>query len=76
RNRQENQYNLWYSGSTTARNGVGVVLAPNLKDKVVQVSGISDRIMTVGLVIEEDTISVISAYAPQVGLEEAGKKSF
>ncbi|GJU83202.1 retrovirus-related pol polyprotein LINE-1 [Tanacetum coccineum] len=76
RNREGNQYKLWYSGSTTARNGVGVVLAPNLKDKVVEVSRISDRIMMVRLVIEEETISVISAYAPQVGLGEAEKKSF
>ncbi|GKB80816.1 leucine--tRNA ligase [Tanacetum coccineum] len=35
-NREGNLYKLWYSGSTTARNGVGVVLAPNLKDKVVE----------------------------------------
>ncbi|GJZ48688.1 cleavage/polyadenylation specificity factor, 25kDa subunit [Tanacetum coccineum] len=75
-NREGNQYKLWYSGSKTARNGVGVVLAPNLKDKVVEVSRISDRIMMVRLVIEEETISVISAYALQVGLEEGGKKSF
>nr|GEX04722.1 hypothetical protein [Tanacetum cinerariifolium] len=36
RNREGNQYKLWYSGSVTVRNGVGVALAPNLKDKVVQ----------------------------------------
>ncbi|GJV29309.1 cleavage/polyadenylation specificity factor, 25kDa subunit [Tanacetum coccineum] len=76
RNREGNQYKLWYSGSTTARNEAGVVLAPNLKDKVVEVSRISDRIMMVRLVIKEKTISVISAYAPQVGLGEAEKKSF
>ncbi|GJV36696.1 craniofacial development protein 2-like protein [Tanacetum coccineum] len=76
RNREGNQYKLWYSGSTTARNGVGVVLAPNLKDKVVEVSRISDRITMVRLVIEEEMISVISVYAPHVGLGEAEKKSF
>ncbi|GJV66350.1 ataxia telangiectasia mutated family protein [Tanacetum coccineum] len=76
RNREGNQYKLWYSGSANARNGVGVALAPNLKDKVVQVIRISDRIMLVRLVIEEETINVISAYAPQVGLGEAEKKSF
>ncbi|GKF45495.1 craniofacial development protein 2, partial [Tanacetum coccineum] len=32
--------------------------------------------MMVRLVIKEETISVISAYAPQVGLGEAEKKSF
>ncbi|GJZ34752.1 ubiquinol oxidase, mitochondrial-like protein [Tanacetum coccineum] len=61
---------------TMARNGVRVVLAPNLKGKVVQVSRISDRIMMVRLVIKEETISVISVYTPQVGLGEAKKKSF
>ncbi|GJV91045.1 aminopeptidase M1 [Tanacetum coccineum] len=76
RTREGNQYKLWYSGSTTARNGVGVALAPDLKDKVVQVIRISDRIMLVSLVIEEETINVISAYAPQVGLGEAEKKNF
>ncbi|GJZ35695.1 putative reverse transcriptase domain-containing protein [Tanacetum coccineum] len=39
---------------------------------------ISDRIMLVRLVIKEEMINVISTYAPQVGLGEAGwkKKSF
>ncbi|GJU69316.1 cleavage/polyadenylation specificity factor, 25kDa subunit [Tanacetum coccineum] len=74
RNREGNQYKLWYSGSKTARNGVGIVLASYLKDKVVQVSRISDRIMMVRLVIEEETVSVISTYAPQVGLEEVQNK--
>nr|GEW22620.1 hypothetical protein [Tanacetum cinerariifolium] len=41
-----------------------------------EVIKISDRIMLVRLVIEEETINVISAYAPQVGLGEAEKKSF
>ncbi|GJS42414.1 leucine--tRNA ligase [Tanacetum coccineum] len=75
-NREGNQYKLWYSGSTTAHNGVGVILAPNLKDKVIQVSSISDRIMMVRLVIEEETIRVFSVYAPQVGHGEAKNKSF
>ncbi|GJZ16969.1 retrovirus-related pol polyprotein LINE-1 [Tanacetum coccineum] len=66
RTREGNQYKLWYSGSATARNSVGVALAPDLKDKVVQVIRIS----------EEETINVISAYAPQVGLGEAEKKNF
>ncbi|GJW91832.1 retrovirus-related pol polyprotein LINE-1 [Tanacetum coccineum] len=37
---------------------------------------ISDRIMLVRLVIKEETINVISAYSPQVGLGKAEKKSF
>ncbi|GKD77863.1 hypothetical protein Tco_1340484, partial [Tanacetum coccineum] len=62
--------------STTAQNELGVASAPNLKDKVIQVIRISDRIMSVRLVIEEEIINVISAYAPQVELGEVEKKSF
>ncbi|GKD87574.1 craniofacial development protein 2 [Tanacetum coccineum] len=74
--REGNQYKLWYSGSTIARNGVGVILALNLDDKVVQVTNISNRIMMVRLVIQEETVSVISTYTPHVGIGEAKKMSF
>ena len=74
--REGNGYKLWYSGSRTARNGVGVILAAGLKDYVVQVRRSSDRIMAITLVIEGETVNVISAYAPQVGRSEVEKKSF
>ncbi|GKA88991.1 cleavage/polyadenylation specificity factor, 25kDa subunit [Tanacetum coccineum] len=63
-----NHYNLWYLGSRTARNGVGVILAARLKGNAMQVSKSSDRIMAISLVIDEETVNVIGAYAPQVGL--------
>ncbi|XP_071698911.1 uncharacterized protein [Rutidosis leptorrhynchoides] len=43
---------------------------------VVDVGRQSDRIMSVRLVIQEVTYTVISAYAPHVGLGEAEKKCF
>ncbi|GJT38601.1 craniofacial development protein 2-like protein [Tanacetum coccineum] len=67
---------LWYSGSRTARNGVGVILKAYLKDKVILVNRRSDRIRTLTLVINGETVNVISAYAPQVGLNEEDKKTF
>ncbi|PWA76137.1 cleavage/polyadenylation specificity factor, 25kDa subunit [Artemisia annua] len=76
RTREGNGYKLWYSGSTSARNGVGVILAADLKDNVVHVNRCSDRIMAITLVIEEETVNIISAYAPQVGLSDAEKRSF
>ncbi|XP_071688553.1 uncharacterized protein [Rutidosis leptorrhynchoides] len=36
----------------------------------------SDRIMSVSLIIKEETFTVISAYAPHAGLGDAEKKSF
>ncbi|XP_071719410.1 uncharacterized protein [Rutidosis leptorrhynchoides] len=69
-------YRLWYSGSRIARNGVGIFLGNLHKDNVVDVGRFSDRIMSVSLIIKEETFTVISAYAPHAGLSDAEKKSF
>nr|GEX77477.1 hypothetical protein [Tanacetum cinerariifolium] len=74
--REGNGYKLWYSGSSTARNGVGIILIGRLKDNVVRVTRRSDRIMAISVIIEGETVNVISAYAPQVGLSDADKKRF
>ncbi|GJV64586.1 retrovirus-related pol polyprotein LINE-1 [Tanacetum coccineum] len=74
RAREGNGYKLWYSGSSNARNGVGIILAGRLKDNVVRVTRRSNRIMAISVVIEGETVNVISAYAPQVGLSDAEKK--
>nr|GFA72940.1 hypothetical protein [Tanacetum cinerariifolium] len=76
RAREGNGYKLWHSGSSIARNGVGIILAGRHKDNVVRVTRRSDRIMAISIVIEGETVNVISAYAPQVGLSEADKKRF
>ncbi|XP_071704105.1 uncharacterized protein [Rutidosis leptorrhynchoides] len=67
-------YRLWYSGSRIARNGVGIFLGNLHKDNVVDVGRFSDRIMSVSLIIKEETFTVISAYAPHAGLSDAEKK--
>lgn len=74
--REGNGFKFWYSGSKTAKNGVGVILAAGLKDNVLQVILRSDRIMAITLVIDGETVNVISAYAPQVGRSEVEKKNF
>nr|GEX48332.1 retrovirus-related Pol polyprotein LINE-1 [Tanacetum cinerariifolium] len=75
RAREGNGYKLWYSGSI-ARNGVGIILAGRHKDNVVRVTRRGDMIMAISVVIEGETVNVISAYAPQVGLSDADKKRF
>ncbi|KAL3332280.1 hypothetical protein AABB24_032729, partial [Solanum stoloniferum] len=57
-------------------NGVGILVDGDLREQVVEVRRISDRLMTIKLVIGGCTLSVISAYAPQVGLDEEAKKRF
>nr|GEU61015.1 cleavage/polyadenylation specificity factor, 25kDa subunit [Tanacetum cinerariifolium] len=76
RAKEGNGYKLWYSGSSTARNSVGIILTVRLKDNVVRVTRRSDRIMAISVLIEGETVNVISAYAPQVGLSDADKKRF
>ncbi|KAG5583946.1 hypothetical protein H5410_044380 [Solanum commersonii] len=71
-----NGFKLWYSGGSRDRNGVGILVDGDLREQVVEVRRINDRLMMVKLVIGGCTLSVISAYAPQVGLDEEAKKLF
>ncbi|XP_071687700.1 uncharacterized protein [Rutidosis leptorrhynchoides] len=60
-------YRLWFSGSRIAQNGVGIFLGKLYKDNVVDMSRFSDRIMSISLIVKEETFTVISAYAPHAG---------
>nr|GEV41578.1 RNA-directed DNA polymerase, eukaryota, reverse transcriptase zinc-binding domain protein [Tanacetum cinerariifolium] len=71
RAREGNGYKLWYSGSSKARNSVGVMVFGRLKDDVVRVTRRSNRIMAISVVIDGESVNVISAYALQVGLSDA-----
>ncbi|KAG5590370.1 hypothetical protein H5410_040884, partial [Solanum commersonii] len=69
-------FKLWYSGGSRDRNGVGILVDGDLREQVEEVRRINDRLMMVKLVIGGCTLSIISAYAPQVGLDEEAKKLF
>ncbi|GJZ61823.1 probable leucine-rich repeat receptor-like protein kinase [Tanacetum coccineum] len=60
--REGNGYKLWYSGSSSARNGVGVMVAGRLKDDVVRVTRRSDRIMVISMVIDGEVVKVIKRF--------------
>ena len=57
-------YKLFYAGKNNTRNGVDIVVDKDLKEKIVRVKRLSDRIITIKVVLEEDIIHIISAYAP------------
>ncbi|XP_071718195.1 uncharacterized protein [Rutidosis leptorrhynchoides] len=69
-------YKLWFSGSRVARNGVGIFIGPRHKDNIVGVGRCCDRIMSVRLVIQEESYMVICVYAPHAGLGEEEKSRF
>ncbi|KAG5577060.1 hypothetical protein H5410_057194 [Solanum commersonii] len=55
----------WNIGGLKDRNGVGILVDGDLREQVVEVRRINDRLMMVKLVIGGCALSVISAYAPQ-----------
>ncbi|XP_067125643.1 uncharacterized protein [Centruroides vittatus] len=68
-------YILFYCGRDGKRNGVGIVVDNDLKNNVVIVNRVNDRLILVKLSIGELVVNIISAYAPQVGVD-AGMKRY
>jgi exonuclease III len=59
-------FKLWYTGTTSNINGVGVLIDKRLKDGVVEVRRQGYRIiLLVKLVVSDMVLNVISAYAPK-----------
>jgi exonuclease III len=73
---EDTGFKLWYTGTTTNKNGVGIVLDKSLKDEVVDIKRQGDRIILVKLLIGVLIFNVISAYAPQIDLNESIKRQF
>lgn len=61
---------MWHTRKDKNINGVGIIIEKSLKNEVIEVKRIEDRISLIKLVLGEETINIISAYAPQTGLEE------
>ncbi|PVH62789.1 hypothetical protein PAHAL_3G403200 [Panicum hallii] len=58
-------FKLWYTGTTSGRNGVGILIDKSLKDGVVDVRRQGDRIILVRLVIGDLVLNVISSFKSQ-----------
>ena len=69
-------FKFWYTGTVVNKNRVGVLIDKSLKNGVVGVRRQGDRIILVKLVVGDMVLNVISAYAPQVGLDESAKRQF
>ncbi|XP_070002831.1 uncharacterized protein [Nicotiana sylvestris] len=69
-------YKLWNSGTQKGKNGVGILVDRELREYVVEVRRVNDRLMSIKLVVGQCTINVVSAYAPHMGLDEEVKRRF
>ena len=67
---------IFYHGEDGRRNGVGVILKEDYIGRVLEVKRVSDRMMYMKLDIEGVMMTVISAYAPQVGCLREEKDKF
>ena len=69
-------YKLYYHGEDGTKNGVGIVLSEDMKDRVLAVERTCDRVMRMKLEIEGEVWHIISCYAPQVGCTQQEKDEF
>ncbi|XP_063540093.1 craniofacial development protein 2-like [Cydia strobilella] len=68
-------YQLIYNGTTTKRNGI--VLDSTLKQRLINVNRISDRLMCIKLALYNGPAwNIISVYAPQMGCNTSEKEEF
>jgi exonuclease III len=73
---EDTGFKLWYTGTTANKNGVSIVPDKSLKDGVTDIKRQVDMIILVKLLVGDLIFNVISAYAPQIGLNESIKRQF
>ena len=69
-------YKLLYSGGKEKKKGVGIIVGEDIKERIIEVSRKSDRLIMVKLLLEKKVVSVISGYAPQPGCSDEEKDEF
>jgi exonuclease III len=73
---EDTSFRLWYTGNTSTKNDIGIVLDKSLKDGVVDIKRQGDMIILVKLLVGDLVFNVISAYATQIGFNESVKMQF
>nr|XP_009609088.1 craniofacial development protein 2-like [Nicotiana tomentosiformis] len=68
------RFKLWYSGGSRNKNGVGILVDRKLREKMVEVRRVNDKMIMIKLVVRRFTLNIISTYAPQSGLSKEVKK--
>ncbi|XP_070032934.1 uncharacterized protein [Nicotiana tomentosiformis] len=53
------EYKLWYSGVQKGKNGVSILVDRELREPVVEVRWVDDRLMTIKLVVGESTLNIV-----------------
>ncbi|XP_019250911.1 PREDICTED: craniofacial development protein 2-like [Nicotiana attenuata] len=67
RAREADGFKLWYSGRVRGKNWVGILVDKDLRELLVEVKRVNDRLLAIKIVVGGYALKVVSAYAPQVG---------
>ena len=70
------RYKIHYHGIENHRNGVGIILSDEHQKNIIGIRKVSDRLMSIKLVIGKEIWNIISAYAPQIGCNVTEKGEF
>ena len=73
---KNNRCKLFWSGNDRGQGGVGIMVAEKLVKDVMKVVRVSDRIMFLKMMMDKRLVTILSVYAPQVGLSEEVKDRF
>ncbi|XP_016142460.1 uncharacterized protein [Sinocyclocheilus grahami] len=69
------RYKLYY-GTSSNRNGIGIVVSEKQWDNVTEIHRISDRLMAIKIKSGAMTLRIVSGYAPQTGCPDNAKDIF
>ena len=67
---------LYCGADENGRSGVGIVLNSKMKEELVEVERKSSRLMRIKIMLSQEALNVVSAYAPQAGCDDAEKERF
>ena len=70
------RYKLWWCGNDDKTEGVSILVKEELCKNVVEVRRRFERVMAIRLVIGEEVVTIICAYAPQSGKPDAENERF
>ena len=66
---------MWWLGKGEGVGGVGAMVKEELCENMAEVRMVSDRVMTLAVVFEEDVLRLICGYAPKSGKSLEEKQS-
>ena len=69
-------YKIYYHGRRSNQNGIAVAVSERLRDSVVEISRITDRLLSTEIDSNSTSLRVISCYAPQAGCPDDEKEEF